>query len=462
MFKNRSLKLFVMIFIFVFSFAGLDVCYAENEYSNKSYFYPRAISVDSDEVGFMGFCLRYDRGGLLTGIKVNKIELEQNGSVIASSSAIKSYSVIGEYDTTEMKIFKSFENTNGINNIDVVFYLFDKEVARIENTEFFVYSDMIAINHYPYCIGKDTNKLSMNVEILNADEDDAVEVSLLDRSGNCFADQVGIISSYYDEYNKTLNAKVKLEADDISSSSCDIQVKVNGDVCKFKENDTNIYIKNEPDLVSFSSPKDGDSYIYEVEGVNLLESGPFKLEVFQDGELLKTFKNLEAEMQDSYEVTIEQDLGNIFKNPGDPFNTKLYGADGKLISECGFLDHEDDVEADIIEEDTESDSLDYSDYNVFDKKTNVDAYKDWTISMNQLVDDRLVNSDNVYVIRLSNKTKVNQDIIVSENNQNIIVIAPNDGYEPGETYVLYITNKIKSSEHKTLSNPSVMEFEIEN
>ena len=96
-------------------------------------------------------------------------------------------------------------------------------------------------------------------------------------------------------------------------------------------------------------------------------------------------------------------------------------------------------------------------WDIRNKKYTDDVNKSWTIEFNKNISLSTVNNDNVYVMGDSGKIETN--VTAGENN-TIIVEAPVDGYEKGESYILNITN-ILSSSREPLSQPVKMIFEVE-
>lgn len=63
-----------------------------------------------------------------TGIKVSRIEIVQNDTLIASANKVNSYSISGFYSGF-FEVLNLFQNANEENIVDVVFYLGNIEVA---------------------------------------------------------------------------------------------------------------------------------------------------------------------------------------------------------------------------------------------------------------------------------------------------------------------------------------------
>lgn len=93
----------------------------------------------------------------------------------------------------------------------------------------------------------------------------------------------------------------------------------------------------------------------------------------------------------------------------------------------------------------------------WDSKENVPVNKSWTISFNQPVDSDSINKDNVYIVDSKNNM-VDISFALSNEGRELIIEAPTTGYNPFETYTLYITENVKSNSQQILNEPIKMEF----
>ena len=85
--------------------------------------------------------------------------------------------------------------------------------------------------------------------------------------------------------------------------------------------------------------------------------------------------------------------------------------------------------------------------------------KVWTITFNAPILRDSVNTKNVYVH--SDKDKVvNISIEFSQDNKSIIINPPAGGYLPGQKYILFVKNKVKTAAGKALKKPIKMMFSV--
>ncbi|WP_077214992.1 PQQ-binding-like beta-propeller repeat protein [Bacillus dakarensis] len=94
---------------------------------------------------------------------------------------------------------------------------------------------------------------------------------------------------------------------------------------------------------------------------------------------------------------------------------------------------------------------------IWEEKSTSDVNKQWTIEFNREIDEATVNSDNIYVMGENGLIKTT--VTLDESLKSIIVSAPENGYEVGGTYTLYIGN-VMSTDQKKLSQHVKMKFNI--
>lgn len=102
-----------------------------------------------------------------------------------------------------------------------------------------------------------------------------------------------------------------------------------------------------------------------------------------------------------------------------------------------------------------SESVNWTDNNQF-----VGPFKDWTITFSQPVNLETLNDDNVYVYDADNNW-VFTIVVPGLNNNDAIVMCPEEGYNPG-VYYLHVSNAIKSETGSFIKNPVVMKFIVTN
>lgn len=107
-----------------------------------------------------------------------------------------------------------------------------------------------------------------------------------------------------------------------------------------------------------------------------------------------------------------------------------------------------------------AESLAAENYKEFTKKDNVDLHHDWTITFSQTIDEHSINDLTVYIEDESGQ-KVSNNRKVTGTQKAIILYAPEQGYENGMTYTLYIHNGVKSADGEPLSEEVKMQFTTE-
>lgn len=93
------------------------------------------------------------------------------------------------------------------------------------------------------------------------------------------------------------------------------------------------------------------------------------------------------------------------------------------------------------------------------EKTNVPTNKVWTVSFNKAVD--LNTTNNIYVSTDSNGTIIVPNVTVtpkpSSSNKVLLVTG---SWEPGKSYYLFVTNKVKDTSGSSLSKIIRMKFSV--
>ncbi|MYL53990.1 SH3 domain-containing protein [Pontibacillus yanchengensis] len=78
-----------------------------------------------------------------------------------------------------------------------------------------------------------------------------------------------------------------------------------------------------------------------------------------------------------------------------------------------------------------------------DEKADVETDKEWTIKFNTSIDSDSVNNENIYIHSLDGE-QLSPSLSLSEDGKTITVEAPKDGYEPEQTYMLFVSDAITS------------------
>jgi len=320
--------------------------------SEKSYVWPDILSSKINSINNMYFTLQDSNYNQVTGIKVNKIEIVQNGKKLISTDNVRSYSKKGQYVINDADLLRSFLNSNGENTVDVVFYLFDQEVTRLENYTIRVYSGKIVSGIWPTNIGLDTLKFPNEIQILNAAEHDIIDVWLIDENGKRITNYDGLSDSWNNADQKELTFYSKLSLKNSSYQNPDndggysFVVELNGeelDIIDWNE----VFFDSETWVYLSYSPENDGKYFYHVGGVNLLKNGPYRLDVQQNGIVTGSKGNISAALEDDYYEMINQEITRLLKTPGEQYTTFLYDKNGNIVDERTWMEPADD-EADVI------------------------------------------------------------------------------------------------------------------
>lgn len=95
------------------------------------------------------------------------------------------------------------------------------------------------------------------------------------------------------------------------------------------------------------------------------------------------------------------------------------------------------------------------------KENPVHQDKEWVVTFSLPVDEESVTSNTVYVVDENKEKQVIKAEVSLGDSEKVIVSPPLNGYEEGKTYTLYITDKIKSKNGKSLTDGVEMDFTIE-
>jgi len=448
----------------------MDVSNSNEISDDNSYIWPDILSSEVDTISYMNFSLRDDFYNKVTGIVVNKIEIFQGDTKILSSNEVDSYSVVGRYYSYDTKIINEFNNKNGENIVDVVFYLYDDEVARIENYEMKVYSNIISSEVWPLEHGVDTVEFPINLTILNADESADIDVWLEDEEGNKITENLEIYDKYYYDENCEVYCEAKLSFKDQKylnlDAEYDVYILVNGEKISFAFEYNEFYLLDESWIYRWSEVNEEGPYIYEAAGINLLNNGPYKIYVEQDGEMSNAIDGIEASMDEMNYVYITEDITSIIQNPGEEYKVYLYDENENLIDEESYLETRDEVKKDIIEPEEEDDegekiTIDENKYDVMPSKEDVSIMKNFVITFNKELDGNTITNENIYVENAFTGEKIDNEVRLQDDEISIMLYHPDGNYEEKNTYYLIINDEIKSYDGKALEKAVIMEFEIE-
>lgn len=401
--------------------------------------------------------LKNDRYKPVTGIKASRIEMIQDGIVVARANEIESYSVNGEYYTQQFEMINAFQNTNGENLVDVVLYLGSKEVGRVKDHSIFIYNRPIVNRFSPHELGVQSPKFNVSLDLLNVDEKQEVDVYLTDQNGNKVSSMDKKTKDYYSKHEKKRRMELSLTFTDTSyledGASYEYVVEVNGQsIKKYRQHtiravkDSSVYttyLPNMPDLR------------YNVTGVNLLNHNPYRLVIEQNGKITKELTNVVAFFnEETYneEINVEL-LQEYFTNHGGTYEVKLYNAKNELKQNYTFLVEKDDTggnEQDLTNP--------YEGFKTFGKKENVEPNKTWRVKFNRPVDEKSINNGNAYIINKQSGQSVKVEFAMEEQD-HVLAITPEMNFTNGAAYTLIIDKRVTSG-GKELGKPAAIEFTV--
>lgn len=394
----------------------------------------------------------------VTGIKVSRIELIQDDTVVARANEVTSYSIRGQYRTNQLEVFNEFKNPNGENLIDIVLYLGSKEVARLKNYKIHVYEQPIVDRIHPTILSPESLRFRVSTTLVNVDQVKLTDFYLVDENGNRITKTDKIVEDYYRQSERVRNVDYAISFIDskylAKDKSYDYVVEVDGQKVQTFDNHpfrtVNFVTINT--ITHSKMPK----LEYKVKGINLINHGPYKLVIEQEGEVTKELTGVSAKFNENdYSEEIKLDLpADYFKNYGSMYNVKVYNADNEQINDFTFLPPKDETNKE------ENDITDpFEGFKVFDKKENVEPQKTWRVTFNKAVDHNTIHNGNTYIVnkRTGQTVKVDYQL---ESNGTVLAMMPEKNFTSGETYTLIIDKRVKSGAGINLSQPAAIEFTV--
>ena len=422
------------------------------------------LSNETTTIPYMHISLRDSQYNDITGIKVNKIELIQNGTKILSTYNITSYSKVGDYRIDDANLLNSFENPNGSNMVDVVLYANEKEVGRF-TTEFNVYSNPIVSSVHPVEIGIDSKKFNLDIEITNAQPNSDVVAWLEDEQGNVVTKVNRVDEYYYDEFYQA-NIDFRMEFIDdsylVEDSQYLLRVQLNGQDLGFHNSwDNEIRVVSTLDVFKWYMPS-VDDFRFKVWGKNLLAGAGYTLEIIQNGEIVDSYSNIQPFFDEgNYEYSMEQELDiDVLDDLSVPVEFYLYDNEGDLIFDEHFQLVADTVGSDDLDVDNFLIEDGFQDYKLFPLKINVLPEKVWSVAFSEAIDISSVNEQTVYV-----KDKTTSEIMnvrcEASSDKSISVLFPENGYKTNHLYVLVLDKGLKSASGAMIKEPVVLYFTVQ-
>lgn len=424
---------------------------------NESYSSPSFFSSNVD-FSWIWFSLRDSNHEAVTGIKVSRIEFVQNDTLVARVNKVESRSINGQY-SGDIEFLNPFQNENGENLVDVVFYLGSKEVARLKDFKLGLYSEPVVTRVSPNSLGIYTPKFQLSTTLINVDKNSKIEVYLVDKDGNNAIQVDKVVSDYYSSWDNTrrINLNVSFKSTDYLNLENTYSYVVTVD-------DKEIEILDYPyanltDYARITSITNSamPNLDLNVRGVNLLNYGPYKVVIEQEGKVTKEINNVYATFnEERYEERITLQLLPVYFNKyGEMYNVKIYDTNEKKLLDFDFLvpvDDTSEIEDDIVNP--------LEGFRVFEKKENVEPAKTWRVRFSKPIDKASVNDASAYVINKRTGISFKVDYKLESTGEVLAMSPIGGGFDSGETYILIIDKRIKSEDGANLSQPAAIEFTI--
>lgn len=103
-------------------------------------------------------------------------------------------------------------------------------------------------------------------------------------------------------------------------------------------------------------------------------------------------------------------------------------------------------------------------WHAWEEKENVSSDKIWTVKFNEKIQSSTINSNNIFVATdITGNNKVAGIIVVPDSSDSTctLLFPPSGGWEAEDSYYLFISTGIKSTDGTSLSNAIRMKFTIE-
>ncbi|RFU61097.1 carboxypeptidase regulatory-like domain-containing protein [Peribacillus glennii] len=96
-------------------------------------------------------------------------------------------------------------------------------------------------------------------------------------------------------------------------------------------------------------------------------------------------------------------------------------------------------------------------YKTLPSKKNVPLDKEWTISFNNELEPASINEQNVFVLDSSGNI-VSTSAYVHDNDKQVLVRPPSEGYKANTSYTLFVESDVYSKKNKLIKKPVKMSF----
>ncbi|WP_158231638.1 Ig-like domain-containing protein [Sporosarcina sp. P18a] len=405
---------------------------------------------------FFWLSLKDSEYNAVTGIKASRLEMIQQGQVVARANQLDSYSVIGQYQTRHLEKVNTFQHVNGENTIDIVLYLGSKEVARVKDFRVHVYEKPAISFVNPYQIGVQSEKFGLSLEMLNVDKSQAVDIYLRDEENNRITKTDKIVTDYYNEDESTRRMDFGLSFIDPTYlqefKMYDLVVEVNEQVIQNPENEE-VYLAEDSYIDTTFHAQISDLR-YRGLGINLLHNNPYRIVIEQDGQVTKELNDIQAFFnEETYKEEINVMLmPEYFMNYGGAYTIKVYNALNKEMKDFDFL-----VEKDVVNENDMTNP--FEGFKMFEKREDIKPAKTWSVTFNKAVDENTINNSNTYIIEIESGKSIKVDYTLQKGG-TVLEITPLKNFTSGATYTLIVDQRVTSGAGKQLSEPAAIEFTV--
>jgi hypothetical protein len=96
-------------------------------------------------------------------------------------------------------------------------------------------------------------------------------------------------------------------------------------------------------------------------------------------------------------------------------------------------------------------------FKIFPQKENVSKNKVWTVKFNKKIDKSTVSDDS---IKVQDSKGENVEVKTKIKGENEITVTPISNYKEGETYTLFVSDKVKATNGESLKQQIKMDFKI--
>lgn len=424
--------------------------------STKSHVYPDVFSSAIGYIDYLSIYLNDSNYSRVTGIKANRFDIVQNGTVLFRSYSLKSYSSSGRYWFSDYgnpcAQIAPFANSDGDNYVDIILYNNDVEVGRIANYLFRAYSTPKVDSLYLDDIGLDQNEIYFDGSILNAKESDNLEIYIKDNNNElvCYKDNSSI-QRYPDGENLYFETSITIDNKYLfNDNELNVLIKVNGQFIDIIDSyDQKIRVTDDTYINSYWYPDmESGQIITKMHGVNLSLLQPYSMVFYNiNHENIGRRDNIVLQYdEEERQKGLIVDLTGIIDDEDQFIEIEVYDKNGELFDSIKMNETSDPVLADNVP---------YS-YTRLKTKYNANTLKCWTVQFNKNID----NSTTTSGIQVVNSKNQNIPISVSITGENTLVVTPSVNYQINDIYTLWI-NGVKKLNAEMTNIRAGMDFTVE-